>query len=57
MRIESLEGENVPAKEMPRLENSDGEGYVQADPTATGVFLFEENWLEAGVGTREGHYR
>lgn len=57
MRIANLEGVNVPPEEMPRLEMSDAEGYVFADPTATGVFLFEENWLEEGAGTREGDYR
>ncbi|CAM9532999.1 unnamed protein product [Hapterophycus canaliculatus] len=57
MRIENLDGVDVPASDMPRLEESDEEGYVVADPTATGVFLFEENWLQAGVGTRGGDYK
>lgn len=57
MRIENLDGVVVPASEMPRLELSDRDGYVQASPTATGLFLFEENWLQEGVGTREGDYR
>ncbi|CAM9280554.1 unnamed protein product [Ascophyllum nodosum] len=57
MRIANLEGVRVPPMEMPGLEMSDAEGYVYADPTATGVFLFEENWLRGGVGTREGDYR
>ncbi|CAM9825307.1 unnamed protein product [Scytosiphon promiscuus] len=57
MRIENLDGVDVPASEMPRLEDSDHEGYVVADPTATGVFLFEENWLQPGVGTRGGDYK
>lgn len=56
MRIETLEGQNVPEQQRPRLQNSDSGGYVRADATATGVFLFEETWLEAGVGTREGDY-
>lgn len=57
MRIENLDGVNVPVSEMPRLEDSDPDGYVLADPTATGVFLFEENWLQAGVGSKEGDYK
>lgn len=57
MRIENLDGVNVPEAEMPRLEASDENGYVEADPTATGVFLFEENWLMGGVGSREGDYK
>lgn len=57
MRIENLDGVDVPAAEMPRLEDADAHGYVLADPTATGVFLFEENWLQAGVGSREGDYK
>eukprot|EP00903_Cladosiphon_okamuranus_P018047 g16608.t1 len=57
MRIENLDGVDVPASEMPRLEDSNADGFVSADPTATGVFLFEENWLQPGVGTREGVYK
>lgn len=57
MRIENLDGAEVPASEMPRLEDSNAEGFVLADPTATGVFLFEENWLQAGVGSKEGVYK
>lgn len=57
MCIANLEGVNVPPGDMPRLEMSNTEGYVFADPTATGVFLFEENCLEEGTGTREGDYR
>lgn len=57
MRIENLDGVEVSASEMPRLEDSDADGYVLADPTATGVYLFEENWLQAGVGSKEGDYK
>ncbi|CAM9801278.1 unnamed protein product [Pylaiella littoralis] len=57
MRIENVDGVHVPTSEMPCLEDADGDGYVFADPTATGVFLFEENWLQAGVGSREGKYK
>eukprot|EP00752_Nemacystus_decipiens_P004173 g3816.t1 len=57
MRIENLDGVDVPAAEMPRLEDADAAGYVLADPTATGVFLFEENWLQPGVGSKEGDYK
>lgn len=56
MRIENMDGVDVPTSEMPCLEQSD-DGYVLADPTATGVFLFEENWLQPGVGSREGEYK
>lgn len=42
---------------MPRLEGSNADGFVEAQPAATGLFLFEENWLEQGVGSVEGTYR
>lgn len=57
MRIENVDGVDIPTSQMPRLEDSDRDGYVFADPTATGVFLFEENWLQAGVGLKEGVYK
>lgn len=57
IRIENLPGVNVPVGEMPRLERADEEGYVMADPVSTGAFMFDENWLQAGVGTKEGDYR
>ncbi|CAM9441202.1 unnamed protein product, partial [Ectocarpus sp. 8 AP-2014] len=57
IRIENLDGVDVPASEMPRLEDSEADGYVLAEPTATGVFLFEEIWLQSGVGSREADYR
>ncbi|CAN0305897.1 unnamed protein product, partial [Ectocarpus sp. 8 AP-2014] len=41
MRIENLDGGDVPPSEMPRLEDSDADGYVFAEVTATGVFLFK----------------
>lgn len=45
------------AAAMPRLERADSQGYVIADPVSTGAYMFDENWLQAGVGTKEGDYR
>ena len=42
---------------MPRLEGANADGYVEAQRTATGLWLFEESWLEQETGTVEGHYR
>lgn len=57
MRIDALEGESLPEEAMPRLEDAHHDGYAYAEPTATGAILFQEKWLQAGVGTREGDYR
>lgn len=55
IRIEPLVGRGVAG--MPRLEGCNADGFVEAQRTATGLFMFEENWLEQGVGSVEGCYR
>ena len=58
MRIENIAGRHhVPKRNMPRLEGSDTDGYMEAVRTTTGLFLFKESWLEQGVGSDEGEYR
>ena len=54
MRIGNVAGR--PGLDMPRLEGADAEGYVEAVRTANGVFLFDESWLEQGVGSDDGEY-
>jgi len=54
MRISDVAGRS--ARDMPRLEGADANGYVEAVPTANGVFLFEESWLQQGVGSEDGEY-
>lgn len=57
MRVEAEAGKSVDVEDMPRLEGSNAEGFVEAQRTMTGVWLFEESWLEQGKGTVEGLYR
>lgn len=55
MRIEPEVGRGGAG--MPRLEGSNADGFVEAQRTANGLFMFEESWLEQEKGTVEGCYR
>ncbi|CAM9834660.1 unnamed protein product, partial [Pylaiella littoralis] len=48
--------EDVPGAEMPALENSI-DGFVSAELTESGSFVFSGTALQAGVGSTEGTYR
>lgn len=55
MRVEP--GAETDVADMPRLEGSNADGFVAAQRTTTGLWMFEESWLEQGKGTVNGFYR
>lgn len=54
MRIADVAGR--PERDMPRLEEANADGFVEARNTVNGLFFFEEISLEQGVGSDDGEY-